>query len=183
MEVYHMLAVFFPIALLDTAFLFILIRVFSDGPLGKRLEMGIAPLIYLGLLSGIVAYVLGLLSWPYSALTASPLGRNHMLMASWMLGYWVVLSVLVWRIGPALWAGSRRWMMLILSALGAGFLTLTGTLGGSLAGDPSGISDLVRQAGWDTYTTFYVPDAVLGLTAAAAAVLLGLGLWARKRNA
>ncbi len=183
MEVYHMLAVFFPIALLETAFLLILIRVISNGPLGNRIEMGIAPLIYLGVLGGVAAYVLGLLSWPYSALTASPLGRNHMLMASWTLAYWIVLSVLVWRIGPALWTGARRWMMLILSALGAGFLTITGTLGGSLAGDPSGVSDLVRLAGWEVYTTFYVPDAILGLTILSAAVLVGLGLWGRKRDA
>lgn len=182
MEVYHMLAVFFPIALLDTAFVFILIRAFSDGPLGKRLEAGIAPLIYLGVLGGVAAFVLGLLSWPYSALTASPLGRNHLLMASWTLTYWIVLSVLVWRIGSALWDGARRWLMLILAALGAGFLTLTGTLGGSLAGEPSGISDLVRLAGWETYTTLYVPDAILIVTILVAAVLVGIGFWARNRH-
>lgn len=183
MEAYHMLAIFFPIALLDTVFLFILIRAFSDGPLGKRLETAIAPLIYLGVLAGAVAYVLGLLSWPISALTASPLGRNHLLLASWALAYWFVLSVMVWRIGPALWTGAARWMMLLLAVLGAGFLTITGTLGGSLAGDPSGISDLVRLAGWEVYTTFYVPSAVLWLMIIASAVLVGIGLWGRKLNA
>ena len=73
-------------------------------------------------------------------------------------------------------------MMLILAALGAGFLTITGTLGGSLADDLSGISDLVRLAGWEVYSTFYVPDAILWLVILASAVLVGTGLWGRRRH-
>lgn len=183
MEAYHMLAIFFPIALLDTAFLFILVRAFSDGPLARRLETAIAPLLYLGVLAGVVAWVLGLLSWPYSALTASPLGRNHMLMASWTLAYWFVLAVLVWRLGPALWSGAARWAMLVFGFVGVALLMITGTLGGSLAGDPSGFGDLVRLAGWEVYTTFYVPDAILWLVILASAVLVGIGLWGRRRHA
>ncbi len=183
MGVYHLLVVVFPIALWDTAFLFILVRALSDGALARRLEKGITPLIFLGVLAGAAAYVLGLLVWPYSALTASPLGRNHMLMATWTLGYWTVLCVLAWRLGEALWVGVRRWIMFGLSAVGVGLLTITGTLGGSTAGNPSGISDLVRLLGWEVYTTFYVPDVTLGLSVVASIVLVGLGLWGRYRHA
>ena len=183
MGIYHLLVVVFPIAFWDTAFLFILVRALSDGALARRLEKAITPLIFLGVLAGAVAYVLGLLVWPYSALTASPLGRNHMLMATWTLGYWTVLCVLAWRLGEALWAGVRRWIMFGLSAVGVGLLTITGTLGGSVAGNPSGISDLVRLLGWEVYTTFYVPDVTLGLSVVASIVLVGLGLWGRYRHA
>lgn len=176
MEVYHMMAVFFPIVLLQTAFLFILIRAFSAGSLAMQLEKAIGPLVYLGVLGGAVAYVLGLLSWPYSALTSSPLGRNHMLLASWTLAYWLVLSVAIWRLGSALWASSARWTMLGLSALGVVFVMITGTLGGSLAGEPSGVSDLVRLAGWEVYTTFYVPNWVLIAYIAGAVILVALGI-------
>ena len=82
MEVYHMLLVFFPIALLNTAFLFVVIRAFSGGSLAMTLEKSIVPLIFLGLVAGAAAYVLGLLAWPFSALTATPLGRNHVILAT-----------------------------------------------------------------------------------------------------
>ena len=183
MGVYHLLVVFFPIALWDTAFLFILIRALSEGELARRLEKGITPLIFLGVVAGAVAYGLGLLVWPYSALTSSPLGRNHMLMATWTLAYWTVLCVLAWRLGAELWAGARRWIMLGLSAVGVGLLTITGTLGGSLAAKPSGISDLVRLLGWEVYTTFYVPDITLWLLLAASVILLALGVWGSRRHA
>jgi Predicted membrane protein (DUF2231) len=183
MGVYHFLVIVFPIALWNVAFLFILIRALSDGRLAKTLEKGITPLLFLGVLAGAVAYGLGLSAWPYSALTASPLGRNHMLMATWTISYWAVLWVLAWRLGEQLWIGARRWIMLGLSALGVGFLTITGTLGGSLAGNPSGVSDLIRLFGWEVYTTFYVPDAVLWLVVAGSLVLLVLGMWGRGRNA
>ena len=182
MGVYHLLVVFFPIALLDTAFLFILIRALSDGELARKLDKAIVPLIFLGVLSGVVAYVLGLLVWPYSALTSSPLGRNHMLVATWALAYWIVVLVLAWRLGDEVWNGARRWIMVGLAALGGGFLTVTGTLGGSLAGNPSAISDLVRLLGWEVYTTFYVPDVTLWLLAVASVVLIALGVWGRSRH-
>lgn len=180
MGAYHLLVIVFPIALWDVAFLFILIRALSAGGLARTLEKGITPLLFLGVIAGAVAYGLGLLVWPYAALTASPLGRNHMLLASWTLAYWAVLWILAWRLGEHLWIGARRWVMLGLSALGVGLLTITGTLGGSLAGNPSGVSDLVRLGGWEVYTTFYVPDTVLWLVIAGALVLLGLGVWGRR---
>ncbi len=183
MGVYHLLFIVFPIALWNVAFLFILIRAFSDGSLAKRLEKGITPLLFLGLVAGVVAYVLGLLAWPYSALTASPLGRNHMLMATWTIAYWAVLWVLAWRLGEQLWIGTRRWIMLGLSALGVGLLTIAGTLGGSLAGNPSGISDLVRLLGWEVYTTFYVPDLTLWLLVIGSLALLALGYWGYSHKA
>ncbi len=183
MGVYHLLAIVFPIALWDVAFLFILIRTLSAGSLATRLEKTIVPLLLLGVLAGAVAYVLGLLAWPYSALTASPLGRNHMLMATWTLAYWTMILVLAWRLGEQMWLGASRWVMLGLAAFGVALLTIAGTLGGSLAGNPSGISDLVRLLGWEVYSTFYVPNLTLWLLVVVSVILVGIGLRERKRHA
>jgi hypothetical protein len=55
--------------------------------------------------------------------------------------------------------------MVILGALGAGLLAITGTLGGHLHGAPAYLSEILRMLGWDVYTTFYVPNWVLGVLA------------------
>ena len=184
MGVYHVLVQAFPIVLWNTAFLFILIRVLSDGKLAQSLAKAVTTLIFLGVLGGAVTYVLGLLVWPFDALISSPLGRNHFLLASWTLAYWTVLLVFAWHLGDALWDGTRRWIMLGLSVLGVGLLNITGTLGGSVAHNPSAVSDVVRFVlGWEIYTSFYVPDATLWLLVAVSVVLFALGLWGHRRQA
>ena len=184
MGVYHLLVQAFPIVLWYTAFLFILIRFLFDGPYAQGLAKAIAPLILLGLLGGIVTFILGFLVWPLGAVISSPLGRNHIVLATWTLVYWSVLLVFVWRLGEAVWRGVNRWLMPLLSALGVALLTITGTLGGSVAHNPSAVSDVVRFVlGWEVYTTLYVPDLTLALSLAVSIVLLVLGLWGRTRHA
>jgi len=184
MGVYHLLVQAFPIVLWYTAFLFILFRVVSDGAFAQGLAKAVTPLILLGVLGGIVTYALGFLIWPLGAVTSSPLGRNHMLLASWTLVYWTVLLVFAWRLGERLWQGVNRWLMPLFSTLGVALLTITGTLGGSTAHNPSAVSDVVRiLLGWEVYTTLYVPDATLGLSVGVSIVLVGLGLWGHYRHA
>jgi len=182
MGIYHMMAVFFPVVLLDTAFLLIVIRAISTRELGDRVEPAIAPLMYLGVFGGMVAYLLGLLSWHPSAVASSPLGRNHLLQATWTLTYWAMLSVMVHQIGPALWIGGKRWIMVILAAIGVCFLMLAGTLGNALATEPSNFTALVNWLGWDVYTTFYVPTRVIVLMVVTALVLVLVGAWSRLRG-
>jgi len=183
MGVYHLLVQSFPIVLWYTAFLFILLRAVSDGSFAQGLSMAITPLLLLGVLSGIVAYVLGFLVWPLGAVTSSPLGRNHILLASWTLVIWTVLWVLIWRAGDDAWRGWNRWLLPTLSGLGVGLLTITGTLGGSTAHNPSVVSDVVRFVlGWEIYTTLYVPNATLALSLVASVTLVGLGIWGRRHN-
>ena len=138
------------------------------------------PLIALGLLAGVIGYVIGFLVWPVSALTASPVGRNHVMLAIWTLAYWAVLLFVLWRLGDAVWAGSGRWLILILTAIGAGFLLLTGTVGGSLAHRPSGFSDLVHALGWNTKATLYAPNGALIFVVVVSLVLVGLAVWGRR---
>lgn len=180
---YHLLLVHFPIALWNIAFLFIVIRTFSDSSFAIRLGNAVFPMLLFGVLTGLVAYALGLAVWPLSALTASPLGRNHLLVGSWTLAYWTVMLFLAWRLGDRIWSDGRRWVTLALGALGIGLLTATSTMGGSLAGTPSGVSSMMRALGFEIHRTFYVPNFTLWSMLAAAIIILGLGIWGRSKTA
>ncbi len=183
MAPYHFVLVHFPLALWTTAALVIFLRALSDGSLAKASDGILVPLLGLGVLSGVLAYVVGLLVWPWETLTASPLARNHFLAATWSLAYWTLLLVTRWIQGEAIWEGATRWVMLGLAALGGILLTITGTLGGHLAGAPTAVSKVLHFFGWDVYTTFYVPDVTLWLLAAASVALFALGVWGRRRQA
>jgi hypothetical protein len=70
-----------------TATLAILFRALSDGPLARSIDRALVPLLTLGLITGLAAYVVGLMVWPWEALSSTPMGRNHMLLATWTVGY------------------------------------------------------------------------------------------------
>ena len=161
MGAYHVMLVHFPLALWTTAALVIFLRALSEGQFALAADRVLAPLLLLGAVTGLLAYVVGLLVWPFEALAASPLGRNHMLLGTWTLAYWWLLWLTRARLGDAVWEGVNRWIMLGLAALGAGLLTVTGTLGGHLVGSPTAVSELVRLLGWEVYTTFYLPTFML----------------------
>lgn len=180
MAAYHILLVHFPIALLTVAALAIVLRALSDGSLARAVDHALVPLLAIGVVSTAAAYAVGLLVWPFEALSATPLGRNHMLAATWTLAYWTLLLVLRWWRGETVWEGLTRWVMVGLAALGSLLLTITGTLGGHLTGTPTAVSQALRALGWEAYTTFYVPDLTLVALVVIAVVLAGLGLYARR---
>jgi uncharacterized membrane protein len=182
MAPYHHLLVHFPIALWTTAVLVILLRTFSVGPVALAGQRVLTPLLALGVLSGLVAYAIGLSVFSLEALTSSPLGRNHLTAATWTLAYWTLILVTSWRLKEKVWEGTRRWIMLGLGALGGILLTVTGTLGGHLSGSPSAVSQLFRLLGWEVYTTFYVPNFMLAVLVLAAIVLVGAGMAGRVRR-
>ena len=134
MAAYHVVLVHFPIALWMTATLAVLLRAVSDGPLARAVDRALVPLLSLGLLSGIAAYVVGLMVWPWDTLSSTPMGRNHMLLATWTTAYWALLLVTRWLQGEAVWHGVTRWVMAGLALLGSALLGITGTLGGHLVG-------------------------------------------------
>ena len=163
---YHAIMVHFPVSLWMVASGIIVYRALSDGELARALDRVLVPLLVIGVVTGIIAYVLGQLVWPPSTLQKTPLGRNHMIGATWTLSYWAAVLFLRLRAGEHVWQGrQRRLVMVILGALGAGLLAITGTLGGHLHGAPAYLSEILRMLGWDVYTTFYVPTWVLGVLA------------------
>lgn len=183
MSAYHVMLVHFPIALWTTAFLLILARSLSGAPLVRAAEGALTPLLALGALSGAAAFAAGLLVWPMEAVASSPLARNHLLLAAWSLAYWTLLWLVRWRAGERVWEGMSRWIMLVLAALGVGLQTLTGTIGGYLAGNPSAVSEIVRRLGWEVFTTFYLPTWMLAVVLAGALMLAALGFAGRRAGA
>jgi hypothetical protein len=173
---YHVVLVHFPIALFMTATLAILLRAISDGPLAKATDRALIPLLAVGLVVGVASYVVGLLVWPWEAIASSPLGRNHMLLATWTLTYWALVLATRWIHGEAVWEGGMRWIMAGLAILGSALLGITGTLGGHLVGIYTNVSDVLRSLGWEVYTTFYLPDLTLILIVIAAIVLCAIGI-------
>jgi hypothetical protein len=183
MAAYHIVLVHFPIALWTTAALAILVRALSDGAFAKACDRALVPLLVLSVVMGALAYIVGLNVWPWETTTSTPLGRNHMLAASWSLAYWIAVTVVRWRGGEAVWEGIGRWVMLGLAGLGAGLLTVTGTLGGHLTGTATAVSQVLRYLGWEVYTTFYVPDMTLIVIAVAILVLIAIGALGARRAA
>lgn len=181
MAAYHVVLVHFPIALWMTATLAILLRAVSDGPLAKAVDRALVPLLMLALILGIAAYAVGLMVWPWETLASTPLGRNHMLLATWTVAYWALLLVTRWRWGEAIWSGITRWVMAGLAVLGSILLGITGTLGGHLVGIYTQVSDLLRLLGWEVYSTYYVPNLTLAVIVAAAVILAAIGMWGRSR--
>lgn len=179
MAAYHVVLVHFPIALWMTATLAILWRVVSDGPLAKAVDRALVPLLTIGLISGVVAFGVGLMVWPWETVSATPMGRNHMLLASWTVAYWALLLVTRWLQGEAVWDGAMRWIMAGLALLGSVLLGITGTLGGHLVGIYTQVSDALRPLGWEVYTTFYVPTFTLTVIGAVTLLMIGLGIWGR----
>lgn len=179
MAAYHVVLVHFPIALWMTATLAIIWRALSDGPLAKAIDRALVPLLTIGLVSGVVAFGVGLMVWPWETVSSTPMGRNHMLLASWTVAYWALLLAMRWLQGEAVWEGAMRWVMAGLALLGSVLLGITGTLGGHLVGIYTQVSDALRPLGWEVYTTFYVPTFTLAAIGAVTLLMIGLGIWGR----
>ena len=180
--VYHILMAHFPVALWVATYLLILIRSFSDSEFAIRLGKAIWPLAALGTLAGFVTYGLGLTIYPWSAITESPLGRNHIMLATWTLSYWTVMSVLGYRFRRHLFVGAQRWITFTLATIGAIVITITGTLGGSLTGTPSLVTKSLGWIGWNVYMTFYLPTWMLVVYFAGALLLIAIGVVGWKRR-
>ena len=166
-----------------TAYLFILIRTFSDSEFAIRVQRAIWPVAALGTLAAFVTYGLGLTIYPWSAITESPLGRNHILLATWTLSYWTVMSVLGYRFRRHLFEGAQRWITFALATIGMLVITITGTLGGSLTGTPSLVTKSLSWIGWNVYMTFYLPTWMLLVFAAGAIALVAIGVMGHRAQA
>jgi hypothetical protein len=130
----------------------------------------------------LAAYAVGLMVWPWESISSSPLGRNHVLLATWTVAYWALLLATRWIQGEAVWDGLMRWVMAGLAILGSVLLGITGTLGGHLVGIYTEVSEVLRLFGWEVYTTFYVPMLTLAAIGVVTVLLIGLGVWGSKER-
>lgn len=165
----HHMLVHFPLGFWALATLMILVGAFLTGRMAQLSRAALLPVLVLSLLAALAAIITGFFVWPLEANLASPLTRNHILMALWSLGIFTMLTVLVWRAGDAAFEGNRRWALVILALVGGLCFAATGTLGGHLVGAPTLFSDVLGLMGWEVYTTFYSP-----LWVSAVMVLIGI---------
>ncbi|MDZ7661112.1 hypothetical protein [Thiohalophilus sp.] len=180
MEAYHHMLVHFPLALWTTGAIIILVRTVSAGRFALAADRVLAPILWLGTALGLLAYASGLLVWSPEAITYTPMGRNHILAATWTLAYWALIAVLRQRAGEAVWKGHNRWLMLLLGALGGVLLAVAGTLGGHLTGSATALSSVLRALGWEVYTTFYMPVWMIVITCLVALSLVIIGIQSRR---
>jgi uncharacterized membrane protein len=182
MAPYHSVLVHFPVAVWTTTALVVGFRVFFDNSYAKAAGKLLPLLAGLGVASGIAAYAAGFFIFSPTAAGASPLIRNHILGGSWSIAYWSVFGITAWRLGESAWHGMNNWLMLALAGLGTLFITITGTIGGHIAGNPTSVSMMLELLGWDVHDTFFVPNPML-IVIVVGAVLLPLIAWyARSRQ-
>lgn len=183
MAPYHVFSIHFPIALWMVSSLAIAIRALSSGPIGQAMDRALPVFLILGVISGAIAYVFGLLIWPWETLSSTPMGRNHMLLASWTLAFYALLTVIRQLHGAAIWDGLSRWVMAALAGIGVVFVGITGTLGGHLIGNYTEIGQVLRYLGWEINSTYYLPNLTLMIIVAAAIILIALGVFGRRSRA
>ncbi len=183
MAAYHVVLIHFPIALWMVSSLCIVIRAFNDGALGQAMDRALPVFLVLGMLLGALAWLVGLAVWPWETISSTPMGRNHMLMASWSLAYFTLLAFIRYRHGEAIWQGLSRWIMVLLAGIGVVLVGITGTLGGHLVGNYTEVSELLRRLGWEVYTTYYLPNLTLAIIGVVVLLLIAIGLFGRSRSA
>src|SRR5690242_10506764 len=179
---FHAVLVHFPVAIWTTVSLVVVFRVLFDGPYARAAGKILPLLVIFGVASGIAAFTAGFFIFSLTAAGASPLIRNHILAGSWSIAYWSVFLVTTWRLGESAWHGANNWLMLALAGLGTLLVTVTGTVGGHIAGNPTAVSMMLQAAGWDVYDTFFVPNGMLAAIAIGAISLPLFALLARRRH-
>jgi hypothetical protein len=124
----------------------------------------------LGMLFLLAALVTGFAQWPWEAYLNSPIGKNKIFTALIALMFWAGFLWLRWKAGEQLWRNPRLVALSTFLALGGfAYIVFTNSIGGHIAGIPSGFERLVMEVGIETRRTFTLP-------AWASAVLILLGL-------
>lgn len=175
MAPYHHIMAHFPMGLLFVSFFIIAARALSDGDSARGFDRVLPVLLTVGVIGAVATFITGLLIWPQEAVIESPMGRNKVMFAAWATVAWAVIALVRIRGGESVWEGGVRWPLLILAAIGAGLLAITGTLGGYLLGSPSDFSIGLRALGWDVYRTFYSASWALGVAVVGAILIAVVG--------
>ncbi|MEE9123870.1 MAG: hypothetical protein V3U14_05150 [candidate division NC10 bacterium] len=137
-----------------------------------------------GVLFLLGALVTGFAQWPMEAYLHSPIAKNKIFTALVALMFWVGFLLLRWRAGDGLWRDRRLVALYLFLALG-GFASIvfTNSIGGHLAGKPSGFERLVMAVGIETRRTFTLPEWVSGLLILLGLAGIGWGVLRRRSSA
>ncbi len=108
------------------------------------------------------AVITGFAIWAPSAAINSPVMRNKFLTMTLLLVTYLIFIGIRWYVGPALWRSRVLSGFYALVAI-AGFhwSMVTNSIGGDIAGIPSGYETIVRLSGVETRFTYYLPTWTL----------------------
>ncbi len=137
-----------------------------------------------GLIFMLGALVTGFAQWPMEAYLHSPIAKNKIFTALVALMFWVGFLLLRWRAGDGLWRDRRLVALYLFLALGGfAYIVFTNSIGGHLAGKPSGFEHLVMAVGIETRRTFTLPEWVSGLLILLGLAGIGWGVLRRRSSA
>jgi hypothetical protein len=144
-------------------------------PLAVGADQGALWAAIIGTVLIIAAMITGFSIWSPSAAFNSPIMRNKILTAILLLVTFAVFIVIRWSVGQRLWHNRTLSLFYGLLAL-AGFhwSMVTNSIGGDIAGIPSGYENLVRWSGVETRFTYYLPTWLLVLIVVGSIAMLVL---------
>lgn len=152
----------------------------------ERLRDGLDAVAFFGASLGtamiLLAIFTGFLQWPLQAFLSSVIARNKIFTAVIAFTLWGAFVFLRAAAGKQLW--ERRGLTLfalILGLAGFSYLVFTASIGGTLAGKPSGFEQLARTI-IETRRTFVLPYAVNALLVFVGILLPVLALLRLKRR-
>ncbi|MCH8212038.1 MAG: hypothetical protein IIB99_11800 [Planctomycetes bacterium] len=104
----------------------------------------------------------GLMLRPLEALLNSPITKNKILCTVLALVCWSSFLVLRLKVGPRLWElrGLVRHYAYVMALAGLVFVVTASSIGGDLAGIPSGYEQIGQAVGFRTRFTLYFPTAM-----------------------
>ena len=137
-----------------------------------------------GVLFLLSALVTGFAQWPMEAYLYSPIAKNKIFTALVALMFWVGFLLLRWRAGDRLWRDRRLVALYLFLALGGfAYIVFTNSIGGHIAGKPSGFERLVMAVGIETRRTFTLPEWLSGLLILLGLAGIGWGVLRRRSSA
>ena len=121
----------------------------------------------------------GFMLRPMEALLNSPITKNKILCTLLALVCWTSCLVLRLKVGPRLWElrGLVRHYAYVMALAGLVFVVTANSIGGDLAGIPSGYERIAQAVGFRTRFAMYFPTAmnvllwVIGIAAIASVLL------------
>ncbi len=189
-EAFHAITVGLTTGMLALAFFAVLVKLYADArpQRNERLRTYADGAAIFGASVGLVfmlgALVTGFAQWPMEAYLHSPIVKNKIFTALVALMFWVGFLLLRWRAGEGLWRDRRLVALYVLLAIGGFvYIVFTNSIGGHIAGKPSGFERLVMAVGIETRRTFTLPEWVSGLLILLGLAGIGWGLLRRRAPA
>lgn len=123
------------------------------------------------------ALLTGFSVWNMSAVTNSPVMRNKILAAILLLVTFAVFLAIRAKVGEGIWRNKPLAIFYVfVAAAGFHWAMVANSIGGDIAGIPSGYEQIVRLGGVETRFTYYLPFWLILVMVLASVAMLALAL-------